>query len=451
MRKNNTNIEVIGMKLNLRQYVKWLRGMGWWKEMAAAVAIIFALAPLLAISAVSAAQPPTLMVTAGSQTLVAGEENLVEVTITNMGEYTAGATFMVVGLPSSGASGTVMILNGSDGKFFLGDIAPGENKTVTLHVIVSEGATGGFYQISFIFTYQYIGTVSDSRYIGFVVPDTEVRMAKLDLSLTPQNLVAGANNSMTLTVRNIGNGTADSLKASLTLPGSQGTTSQYILMGSSGTWQIGELDAGDEATIPIEVYVLPSASNTASTFTITASYADQQSKSNAQTGSFGILTTGSVDIVILRVSTSPSKVSQGNPFSLTVTLLNIGSTTAQSVIFTPNGTDQITPLSQTKIFLGDLGTNAPSSLTLPFTAGNVTAGNYTLSISYSYRNSLGMDTTKTLLVPFELVLDTTASNSTAQQTTGFSTTSLLLFAIPVFVVIAVIAYILYRRRSGSGR
>ncbi len=423
-----------------------LRGMGMRRGMAAAMALIFILGPLMAASTVSAAQPPTLSVTVSTQTLLAGEENIVNVTITNTGGYKAFSVFMSVGLPSAGGG---MMLNGSDGRYYLGDIDIGENVTVALRVIVGEGVSGGIYQISFTFTYQYVGTVTDTRTIGFMVPTAEVRMAKIALSLTPQSLVAGENNTMTLTVRNIGNATADSLRVSLTLPGSQGTTSQFILLGSSGTWFINELDAGNESTIPLQVYILPSAANTGATFTVTANYADPQSRSNTQTGSFGVLTTGSVDIVILRVSTSPSAVSPGSPFSLTVTLLNIGSTTAQSVIFTPNGTDQITPLSPAKIFLGDLGTNTPSSLTLPFTAGNITAGNYTLSIAYGYRNSLGMNMQKTLIVPFELALASTSSNSTSTEPRSFAFG--LLYLIPIVAAVAVIAYILYRRRSGSER
>jgi hypothetical protein len=121
------------------------------------------------------------------------------------------------------------------------------------------------------------------------------------------------------------------------------------------------------------------------------------------------------------------------------------------MLFTPNGTDQVVPLSQSKIFLGDLGVNVPSSLTLPFTAGNVTAGNYTLSIGYSYRNSLGMDTTATLLVPFKIVLDVTNTTSTTQQPAGPSLIQTLLFAILIIVIVAIVAYFLYRRKSRSSR
>jgi len=451
MRKNDSHNKMIGCSFNLNQYMKWFGSPAWRKGAAAAAILIFIFAPFLAVQPASASQPPTLTVTTSTQTLLADQENQVEVTVTNNGEFNAVSVFMTVGLPTPGASGSLMILNGSDGRYYLGDLEPGENQTVTLNVIVNKAAAGSLYQLSFTFVYQYTGTVTDTRTIGFVVPAMDVYTAKLDLALTPQNLISGINNSLSLTVRNVGNGTANSLAVTLTLPGSQGASSPYVLMGSDGTWYIDELKPGEAAVIPLQLYILSSASNTGATFTVTTSYSDQQSKSKQQSNAFGVLTVGSVDIIILSSSTYPSKVSQGNPFSLTVTLLNIGSTTAQSMIFTPNGTNQVVPLSQGKIYLGDLGANVPSSLTLPFTAGNVTAGNYTLSIGYSYRNSLGMNMTGTLLVPFQIVLAETNTNSTTQPTSTPSLGELLLYAVPIIVIIAIVAYLLYRRKSRSSR
>lgn len=421
------------------------------RGLAAAAILMLLLAPLLAVQPASAAQPPTLTVSTSTQTLLADQENLVEVTVTNTGEFKAISAFMTVGLPSPGSSGALMILNGSDGRYYLGDLAPGQNITIPLKVVVGRGAAGGLYQITFSFTYQFTGTVTDTRAVGFSVPSLDTYMAKLDLSLTPQHLVAGANNSLSLSLRNVGNGTAESLAVSLTLPGSQGASSAYILMGSDGTWYLDRLGPGEEAVIPFQVYVLSSASNTGATFTFTTSFSDQQSRSKQQSNAFGVIAMGNVNIVILSSSTYPSKVRAGQPFSLTVTLLNIGSTTAQSMIFTPNGLPQMTPLSQSKVYLGDLGVNVPSSLTLPFVAGNVTAGNYTLPIEYTYRNSLGMNLSGTLQIPFRIVLDETNNNSTNPAAPSPSPFALLLFAVPFVLVIAVAAYLLHRRKSGSGR
>src|SRR5512136_56750 len=233
MRKNDSSIKTREYGFNIKQYMKWLGKPEMRKGVAAAVILMFVLTSFHAVQPALASQPPTLTVTTSTQTLIADQENLVEVTVTNTGESKAVSAFMTVNLPTPGASGALMILNGSDGRYYLGDLAPDENKTVTLHIIVAKGAAGTQYQISFAFTYQYTGTVTDTRTIGFVVsPDS----AKLDLNIASQNLIAGTTNSLNLTIKNVGNGKADSLTVSLTLPGSQASSSQYVLIGSDGTW-----------------------------------------------------------------------------------------------------------------------------------------------------------------------------------------------------------------------
>lgn len=200
--------------------------------------------------------------------------------------------------------------------------------------------------------------------------------------------------------------------------------------------------------IPLKIFVSPTASGTLTTFTMSTSYTDANLRSKQQVNYLGMIVRGVVDLVVLDTSTFPSQITLGKPFSITVSLINLGTTTAQSVMVSPSENQGLQPAGYDKIFLGDLAVNVPSSFTLTYSAINITTGKYVLNLEYTYRDNLGQKLKGTLNVPVNIVVSTTNATSNSSPT---GITSLIAFN-PTYIVIAlivvaiVVSFIYFKKR-----
>ncbi|MDD1775894.1 MAG: hypothetical protein LUP94_00905 [Candidatus Methanomethylicus sp.] len=396
-------------------------------------------------------QGAVLSVDFSQKELTSGQINQLSLTITNIGDAEADAVTASITLPGAGSSSPLTLIE-SDGKWIFGSIGINQSVIIPVSIFASPSSAGSVYQIPVALAYSdYIKSKQDTRYLSLGVPFTNAPAANIDVSLSAQDLRAGFTNNLTLIIRNVGTSTAESPTIALTLPGSQSTSSPYILIGSDGIWQIEDIEPGHEVSIPLSIFVTPAAASTGSTFSITTTYTDLQYKSKQQISTVGVLVRGAVDLVVLDSSTFPQTVVPGSPFSFAITLINLGTTTAQSVRVTPSGTDGITPFSEGAIFLGDLAVNVPSSLTISYMAGNVTNGTYSISFNYTYKNALGQQITDSLATTMKLTVGTSTNSSSSenQAVPSVPLSPIILFGLSI-ATIAVIAVLLIRRhRSGS--
>jgi hypothetical protein len=233
------------------------------------------------------------------------------------------------------------------------------------------------------------------------------------------------------------------------LPGAQASSSTLVLVGTDGIWSLGQLTPNQQVAIPVRIFASPSAAGTLISLTVTSSYIDLGYKPKQQINYLGIIARGNVNLVVLGTSTFPTNVTEGTPFSLTVSFINLGTTTAQSVIFTPNGTGGIQPSSTDKIFVGDLAVNIPSSFTIPYKISNVTTGSYNVNLNYTYKDSLGGIYANTLEVPFKLVLSPISTTQNQSNNFGGLSQNLLLAAMAVVIVGAVVLYFRHRKSRSS--
>ena len=388
------------------------------------------------------------------QDLKAGEVNTVNITISNRGDSDATYVQAVLTMPPSTATGLPMVLQDSDGRWLIDKIKAGEQVKLQASVYVNPASAGTAYQSSVSLSYydSLSRSKQDTRYFGLNVPAIYAPTAVIDVAMSNTELKSGANNYLNLTVKNDGDGVADSLTVCLSLPGVPSSAAPLALIGSDGTWFLGTLAPGEERTILLNIFATPTASGSVTSLTVTSSYTDMNYKAKQQTNYLGVIVRGNVDLVILDTSTYPPKITPGKAFSLTVNLINLGTATAQSVIITPNGTGGVQPVSLDRVFLGDLPINVPSSFTLTYTAANVTSGTYGVSLEYSYKDSLGQKLVGYMDVPMRLTIETNAtsgSNGQAQQPPVFAA---ILSYLPyiIIIIVLVVAVYLYRRHRKSG-
>jgi hypothetical protein len=382
-------------------------------------------------------------------TLQIGTIDQVNFTISNVGSTNITSLQALLALPQSAASGAPFTLENSDGSFFLGNLTAGHSENLTAEIFVSPSAAGAIYPFSLTLTYYDNFGIAreDVSTLNLNVP--QVLGPILNMTLSTAGLVSGIVNDINLTVQNIGNRPADAVVIQVTLPGSATGSPTAIIEGSSGLWTFGTLNPGDTQVIPLQIFVSPSISGTLLSLGTTATYSDSGFKAQEQTNNFGMIVRGDVNLVILGTSTFPADVVAGQPFSLTVNFINLGTATAQSVVLTPNGTSALQPTSSTNIFLGDLAVNVPSSFSISFnTVSSVTTGQYAVNLPYTYKDPLGNSYSGVLNIPFSLSI---TANSTTGGTTGHARglqiVDLLVLIIIIVVVVLLLVYWIRRRRS----
>jgi hypothetical protein len=525
--------------------------------------LVFIMAPLLSIQPTVTASAANLSIISSTQTLFAGTNNQVNFTIKNTGDNLATQVFVSLSLPTSATGESLMILNGSDGKYYIETLSPGQSYTIYANIYVSPSAAGGTYQIVFTSSYQSDSTSkTDTRIIGVNVPTLNVIGAFLSASISPYELVIGQNNLLTLKLQNIGDADATSVTISLTMPGAATGSSPLSLINSDGRWTYDVITQNSTVLIPLTVYASPSASGQTFQATLTLSYSDyiksrtdskyltlsvpfstspavnlevgiapqylrageintlnititnigdsdatyvqavltmppsgvsglpmvlQQSdgrwffntiianstiniladvyvspsasgiayqtsltlsyydslgRAKQDIRYFGLIAKGFPDIVVLDTSTFPVNVTRGNTFSLTVTVINLGTATAQSVIILPNGTADLQPVSTDKLFIGDLPVDVPSSFTLSYIAGNISSFAYLLNLAFNYTDSLGQKQIGHLAIPLALTIATNASTST-DQSNQQPLLDIIMFYLPIIAIIAVVIIVAY--------
>jgi hypothetical protein len=365
------------------------------------------------------------------QDLNAGELNKIHIYLYNKGDSDASYVQILLNMPSG------LVLKESDGHWLIDKIKSRESVDLEVNIYVSPLASGNTYQIPIIITYydSLLRMKQETRYISLNVPTVYSKQAVIDISLNKNELKSGEINNLNLTIKNEGNGIAKSIFISLTIP-----IQSVILLDSDGNWYIDELKPGESITIPLKLFASPSSSGLLTTFTFSISYIDTNLKSKQQISNIGMIIRGVVDIIVLDSSVFPSQITIGKPFSITVSIINLGTTTAQSVMIYPSESNGLKPVSYDKIFLGDLSVNTPSSFTISYYATNITSGRYILNLEYTYKDNLGQSFKGILNVPVNILIST--------NTTQVKTSSEFSFNIiyPIIIIIIVIALVVILRK-----
>lgn len=381
---------------------------------------------------------------------VAGQNNTLYLRIANDGDLDASLVTATLTLPGATSGASSLVLYGSDGKWIVGDIGVNQSVEIPITIYAALGSIGSIYQLPFTFSYSdSFRAKQDAKYLPLGVPYSSAVSANIEITISPQELLTGTVNDLTLTVNNTGDSTAESISISLAIPGSTSTSSAYNLIGSDASWVIGRLEPGQSTVIPVQIFVAPSASGTMTTFTTTTSFADMKYKLKTQTDYFGMITRGKVAFTIIGTSTYPKAVTPGELFSLTVQFINLGTTTAQSMVVKPSGNQQMQTYLSNDIFMGDVAVNVPTSMTLTYIAGNITNGAYSVTLEYSFRDTLGRESVANLTIPFQITIGSGTNGSSSGQNNGAFggvLTYAAAGAIGIVVVVAIALLLKKRKR-----
>jgi hypothetical protein len=213
------------------------------------------------------------------------------------------------------------------------------------------------------------------------LPDAHAQQAAhLTVSLTGQSLVAGLNNTVTVTVTNNYTGyiAIYDVDIQVSLP------DPLVLIGTGGHWHYDSIQYGQSVTLTFPVYAPSSAAGNVYQGTVTGTYKQLGDVSYTQeTHLLAVSVTGYINLVVYGISITPSEISQGGNTTISGNILNSGNLASYEANVTIES-DSIVPGPQNSVFVGEVDPNIPRpfSVLIVFKP-NVPPGNYTITVGVS--------------------------------------------------------------------
>jgi hypothetical protein len=275
----------------------------------------------------------------------------------------------------------------SDGRFYIPSLGSGEKwySSISLYMSRSSALPQQTYSTTSmgitLTYYDQTGALrSESRSIYLIISIPPL-VSPIDIEMEPQILVAGKINNATVYIRNKGSQAIDNLVISLSTMGGQ-----ISLIGRTNI-QIQRLLQGSSIEIPLQIYVPPAASPSATIQTDLKYYIEGSLFQEVR--SIGVVSRGIIDLKVTDFAIIPERPSPGQIFSITVTLTNQGTITASAVTATPLQTQDIRIFGSRSVFIGDMQVNSPSTFTVTLITSNTTRpGRYEVPIQISYYDNL---------------------------------------------------------------
>lgn len=390
---------------------------------------------------VAYSKPPNLLLEIIPNQLTIYNLNDVRLKVTNAGLTVVRdvALTLSVNLP--------LVPVGTDGKFNIPEIRAGETAEIPVSIYVSETtASSSPVTISLSYLDDSNQMRTESRVLNiFLSARSAEFLSPVTLRITPNLLYSGTINNITVSVSNVGSTTI----RDLTITPSASTQATWL---QENMVNIPSLEPGEEYKYQAGIFI-PSDSPTSITLALTVSYYGRDNMQRQEERQIGVLVKGVVHFEVADFTILPEAISPGQTFSVTIVLVNTGTVQASAVSLRPSENIQGFRLfGQSRVFLGNVPTNTPTSVTFSFTAMNSTSpGRYQLPLVVSYRDNVGEVHTDTLSVnvnvrPAGFGGPGTARTQTTVANTGFLNTSNVI-TIVVPLVIGLVAGVAIGRRG----
>jgi hypothetical protein len=207
--------------------------------------------------------------------------------------------------------------------------------------------------------------------------------AHLTVSVTGQSLIAGLNNTVTITVTNDYTGyiAIYDVDIAVSLPSS---TSGGLTIVGDNHWHYDSINYGQSVTVAFQVYASSSSAGNSYSGTITATYKQLGDVSyTTETHALGLSVTGYINLVVYGVQVTPSQINPGGNTTISGNVLNNGNLASYNANVTVES-DQLAPGQSPSVFLGEVDPNIPRpfSVLIVFKP-DVQPGNYSFTVSVS--------------------------------------------------------------------
>jgi len=334
------------------------------------------------------------------------------------------------------ASGTPVELIGST---LLGRLEPGENATISARVFVLPSLKNTILPLTVEVSCTGPRSVFYSFSKALQLPiRTFSLISPLKLNVDPKELIIGKSSKVYLELENSGNHVLSDVTLDL-------SPDAVLKIFGSITLHIDRLEPGEIKRVYTEMYVPPTTSAQTSSLTVTVTYFDEdlgivQNDDQRLT----MLLRGLIEISLTDVAVIPSTPHSGSPFSITVTVTNVGTSTAYAAYAIPliSGLP-VRPFGPRSVYIGNIETNLPTTFTANLQLENTTERTTTLPVVLSYMDNLRALHNVTFNIPINVASPVVTPTSTRQSGLGLVPIATVL---GVSAAAIIVIFVLVRRR-----
>ncbi len=317
----------------------------------------------------------------------------------------------------------------------LGDLAPGDEKKLTLRVFVNELASGRSFAIPVSITY----VDDEGRHMvqkGLTITVLEESVRNRLRIYSSEYVRGGMIESANITIENISGGDLEDITITISP-----TVGWVTLLGPT-TWNIQSLANGEKKVIELKIYV-PSETSTGSTIgepfnlRVRASFREPGGQVRNEEHFLGMYVKGIIDIKLQELSIERL----GGDLLLVGRLLNEGTEKASYTEVKVIGGD----LSSTSIsYLGDVEPNAPILFNIPIESIAKEEGTVRVTLKISYLDSLRSPGEEVIEASVKIPVQSGETGEEAKSIV-FQEYLLVIFAVIIIVVAIAVAFYLARR------
>ena len=421
--------------------------------------VAFATAGLIATSS-GEMYTPLIRIKVDNVYLTAGQENKMEISLKNTGDFEVYEVEAFLSVPST-TSG-ISILDGAHKVF--NRIRDGSTSRFYPLLYVDADTPLGAYtlnlQVNYIKIYKLgnLQPASKTVQIGVVVHNVTKPRVDVDVSMDAPELRAGAEGDVTVVVENIGGEEMHNLDARVS------SASPHIVILEDGRFTAESLGSGSSASFTPTLFVSSGAPLGVYTLTATMSYEDSDGKEYSESFTLGVSVNSvqvkkQTSITLQGYSTQPEAINPGGVFDLRLQIACSGAQAydVKASLAFAHGVG-LSLLSPSLVDLGDVEVGGTTEAAYKLIAdGGLEAGQYqgTLIISYmdvdGTQRSLVESVTLSVrgIVAFSLINDAPVSVAAGAEA-EFEADLLLVGTESVqFVDIEVVEDAVFRRVPGS--
>jgi len=358
------------------------------REKTLLVILIPTCAAMWQISTANAADyVPVLRFSADDVYVVAGQENQIKITLTNVGTWKIYEAKISLSVPST-TPGISIVENGHVVYSLIED---GKSKSFYPVLYVDETTPLGAYSLTLTATYmkkvQYGTSMleSTSLQIGIVV--ARARDIMLNPSVEDASLTAGVENAVNIALENIGDEPVYEIDAAIT------STSPYIVVTEGGRFTSNSIEEDQSISHPFTLRISWNAPLGVYTLTETVTYEYANGQSYTESFSLGFYINDSKPDPLLELLIDNPRLTGGVENTVNVQLENNGDEGIYYIDATLSSTSpHITVLEGARFTKDSLDPGQASSFeSVIAVSRNIPIGVYSLTASVSYRDGEGQE------------------------------------------------------------
>lgn len=395
--------------------------------------------------------PPNFYISTSATAICRGQVNYVPINVTNKAT-TAGnphdiniTTSALIGPNPTmqnvqlSFTSTKGLYPAGNGTLVLGNINPNTSVRTYLPVFVS-GNASSFISTGVAINYYFDSYYGDSetRNVTF---STETCISPLSIKVSPEVLVSGTIQNISVNLTNTGATPLNSITLHFSIPGADGAwlSPQPI--------EVASLNPNSTIVFNKNVYIAGNESDQSVPLNVSVIFYNG-SNINELYQNLEILSSGLIALSPSSFTISPTTPTPSSIFSISFILTDTGTAGASAMIATPIPPKGFSTFGSNSVFIGSITADSQTPVTLSLTASNsVKPGSYTIPIRLNYLNNLRQNLTlwaNTTVFVGQSTFNATAGAARFRTNSGSGGG---LLTILLIIIIIVLGYLYYTERK----